>query len=203
MNAVTVRRFDEHKICALDHIRVTQNGLIRLTEVSREDNLRRLPILLHDNLENCRAENMPRIAEGEPQIIHLQSALISDRLEQLECSKRICLCIERRDGSLAATRILTVEELCVTLLYVRRVRQHDANEIAGRARCIDFPTKPLTHKTRNTSAVVDVRMRQKDRLNLGRIKREILIVHLTQAACSLIHTAVYEIPVIAHMEQIA
>ena len=86
---------------------------------------------------------------------------------------------------------------------MRRVRQHDADEIAGRPRCIDFPTKTLTHETRNTSAVVDVRMSQKDRLNLGGIEREILVVHLTQAARSLIHTAVYEIPVIAHMNQIA
>ena len=83
-----------------------------------------------------------------------------------------------------------------------RVRQHDADKIAGGACRIHLAAKSLTHKARNAPAVINVRVRQENRLNLGGIERKILVVHLAQTACSLIHTAVHKIPVIAHMEQV-
>ena len=146
---------------------------------------------------------MPGIAKGQPQIVHLHGGLIGDRLEQLKRGKCIRLCVERCNRGLAAPRILTIEEFCVALLDVRRVRQHDANEVAGRARRIDLAAKSLAHETWDAAAVVDMRVRQKNRLNLSGIEREILVVHLTQTTRSLIHAAVHEISVIPHMEQVA
>ena len=86
---------------------------------------------------------------------------------------------------------------------MRRVGQHDADEIAGGARRIDLPAEALAHETRNAPAVINMCVRQKDRLDLGGIERKVLIVHLAQTARSLIHAAVHKIPVIAHMKQIA
>ena len=203
MNAVAVRGLDKQEIRSRNRIRVTQDGLIRLPEVAREDQLRLLPVLLHHNLENRRAENMSCVAEGKDQIVHLQWCTIGDGFEQPKCGKGIRLRIERCNRCFAAARVLAVEQLRITFLNMRRVGQHDADEIAGGARRIDLPAEALAHEARNAPAVINMCVRQKDRLDLGGIERKVLIVHLAQTARSLIHAAVHKIPVIAHMKQIA
>ena len=84
---------------------------------------------------------------------------------------------------------------------MRRVRQHDAHEVTGGTRGVDVAHKALTHETRNPPAVIDVRVGQKNRVDLSRVEREWLIVHLAQATRSLIHTAVHQILVVARMNQ--
>ena len=146
---------------------------------------------------------MPRITEYQPQIVHTQLALIADRLKEFKCGGYIRLRIERRDRSLAAARILPIHQLCIAFLYMRRIRQHDAHEVTGRACRIDLAAKSLAHEPRNTAAVVDMCVCQKDRINLRRIERERLVVHLTQTARPLIHSAIHQVSVIAYMNQIA
>ena len=84
---------------------------------------------------------------------------------------------------------------------MRRVRQHDAHEVTGGACGVNVTRKALTHETRNPPTVIDVRVGQKNRIDLSGVEREWLIVHLAQPTRTLIHTAVHQILMIARMNQ--
>ena len=74
---------------------------------------------------------MPCIAENELQIIHLQRGMVRNGLEEFERCKGIRLRIKRRDRRFAPACIFSIEEFCIALLNMRRIRQHDAGQIAG------------------------------------------------------------------------
>ena len=203
MYAVAVGGLDEQEICARDRLGIAQDGLIGLTEIARKYDFRLLFVLRHGHLENRRAEDMTRIVIFQMQVVYVQHAVIRHGFEVLERGKGIRLRVERHDRRLAAARVLAVHDLRVALLDVRRIREHDAHEVAGRLGRVDFPAKSLAYELWDAPAVVDVRVRQKDRLDLRRVERERLIVHLAQTARPLIHAAVHKIFAIARMDQIA
>ena len=144
---------------------------------------------------------MPRITECHSDIPQIHRLLIGDRRKVFQCRKDICLCVERRDRFLAAPCILAVQHLRVALLDMRRVRQHDAHEVTSGACGVNVTRKALAHETRNPPTVIDVRVGQKDRIDLSGVEREWLIVHLAQSTRALIHTAVHQILMIARMNQ--
>ena len=144
---------------------------------------------------------MPRITECHRNRPQIHRPLIGYRRKVLQCSKDICLCIERRNRRLAASCVLAVQHLRIALLDMCRVRQHDVHEVTGSTRGVDSAHKALTNKARNPPAVIDVRVGQKDRIDLSRVEREWLIVHLAQPPRALIHTAVHQILMVTRMDQ--
>ena len=178
MNAVAIGGLDNEEVRPRDLLRVAQDRLMRLSKIARKDQFGLLHPLTHHDLENRRTEDMPRITECHSDIPQIHRLLIGYRRKVFQCRKDICLCVERRDRFLAAPCILAVQHLRVALLDMRRVRQHDAHEVTGGTRGVDVAHEALTHETRNPPAVIDVRVGQKNRVDLSRVEREWLIVHL-------------------------
>ena len=201
MNAVAIGGLDNEEVRPRDLLRVAQDRLMRLSKIARKDQFGLLHPLTHHDLENRRAEDMPRITECHSDIPQIHRLLIGYRRKVFQCRKDICLGVERRDRFLAAPCILAVQHLRVALLDMRRVRQHDAHEVTSGACGVDVARKALTHETRNPPTVIDVRVGQKDRIDLSGVEREWLIVHLAQSTRALIHTAVHQILMIARMNQ--
>ena len=78
MNTIAVCGLDKQEVRPCNRFGITQNRLVWLTEIARKDELCLLTVLLHHDFKDCRPQNMPRIAEGQPQIVHLQGILIGD-----------------------------------------------------------------------------------------------------------------------------
>ena len=204
VQAVAVRRLRDDEVGAVDDRRVAQERLVRLAEVAREDELRLLVALLHVDLEDSRAEDVARIAEEDAQVVRqAQLLVIGDRRELLERVHRIVDAVERLDRLIAAPPPLAVHQLRIRLLDVRRVGQHDPDEVTRRLRRVDRPLEALAHELRHEAAVVDMRMRQEHAVDVRRVERELLVVVLADALGTLEHAAVNQIAVLPCLQQIA
>ena len=100
-----------------------------------------------------------------------------DRLEQLADLRGVVLGVERRDGRGAgrhadgfAPVAPLAEELGVGFLDVRAVLEHGHAEVDGGGRGVDGPAIALLPQQRQVAAVVDVRVRQDDRVQRARGK---------------------------------
>jgi hypothetical protein len=88
---------------------------------------------------------------------------VADRLEQRDRAKRVRLAVERQRRRMARIPV-AVRIGRVLLLNPSRVGQDDAAEIAGAGGAEDAAAKPLHHEPRKISAVVEVRVREHDRV---------------------------------------
>lgn len=87
----------------------------------------------------------------------------------------IRLSIERLDWRLAPLGAALVDKLGVRLLDVARVLQHHIRQVGGGLRHVDRPIEAAPHQVGQVARVVDVRVRQDDRIHGARIEREVQV----------------------------
>ena len=87
----------------------------------------------------------------------------------------------------------TLAALCplgLFLLQSGRIEQHDARQLAGGGGGVDAAAKPLAHELGNASAVVQVRMREQQRVDAGRVEIERFGVGVLDITLTLEQTAI-------------
>src|SRR6185312_6614192 len=99
------------------------------------------------------------------------------RLEILQAILRLLLRIKWKRW-IVLRSLVAIVELGVFLLKVSGVRQNDAAEINRCRGRIDSSAKSLLHQARNPAAVIEVRMRQNQILNVIGRQRKVLPVAL-------------------------
>ena len=144
-----------------------------------------------------RAEQMARVDEIDLDARSDRNrAVVADRLQPLERPGGIDLRVERQRR--AVLRVVVPVRLArVLFLNVRRVGQHQRAEIPGARRAEHASPKALRDEPRQIAAVIEVRVRQDDRIDPRRIDRKRCPVALPQLLETLKEAAVDENPTVA------
>ena len=89
---------------------------------------------------------------------------------------------------------MAVQPADVVLVNLRRVRQHDAAEVARRRRRVDVAGETAPAQMRQVAAVIDVGVRQQHRVDLLRIKGKLPVALQRLGASPLVEPAVEQQP---------
>ena len=115
--------------------------------------------------------------------------------EMLGAVQRVEHGVKRLDRVLvAATGALARLVARLFFLQVRGVEHHQAGEFARGAGGDDFAAETATAQQRNASAVVEVRVREQQEIDLSRVESEVLGIFLVELAAALVKPAVDENP---------
>ena len=96
---------------------------------------------------------------------------------------------------------LPIRALRIFFLQLRGVRKHDAREIRGGRRAEDAALEALRDQPRQIAAVIEMRVRQDDRLDRVSANGQRLPVALAQVLQSLKQPAIDEDAVTVHFEE--
>ena len=126
--------------------------------------------------DDRRAQEVPGLQERGPQAVAQADggAVVGAREERLR-GLGVGDAVERLDLLLGPRGPLGVPELGIFLLDMGRVGQHDAAQVGRGRRRVNPPAEPLPHQARQVAAVVDVGVREEDRLQVGRREGERLV----------------------------
>ena len=169
-------------------LRVAQYGLTGIADVAGECDLPRLAVFRQPYLYRRRAEKMPHVrqAYGDA-LVYLDALAVGARAHELERALRVLHVVQRLCGRLAPALPLAGFPLRVGHLDVRAVAQHYLAERACCAACIYQPAVAVLIEQRQLAGVIDVRMRQKHKVQLSRRDGERFI---DKKILPLLHAAV-------------
>ena len=192
MEARPVGRLHQHIIRLLDVLRIPNQRLIEVSDITGEHELLRNALFRQPHFDGCRAEQMTRIDKTYPDTIpELDHLMIVHPAEVLQHIRRIREIIDRLH--LRQTRTTPLPVLPLTLLHLdmRRIPQHDLGQRLRRLRRQHRPVEALLIGHRDHPRMIDMRMRQKDIVDLRILDRQrrILIV-----ISPLLHTTVHQNP---------
>ena len=177
--AVAVGRLHHDVIRLLEELRVADDGLVDIADVTGEDERLVHAVFLQFERDGCRAEQMPRIGKDRAYpLAEVDLFFILAGRDVLEDVQRVLLGVERLNGLAARALALAVFVFRVALLNVGRVEQHDLHQISRHARCEDPAVKAVFHQQRDAAGVVDVRVGDEQNVDAAGGKGEITVVEL-------------------------
>ena len=97
----------------------------------------------------------------------------------------------------------SLRPLCLGLLQMRTIREHDHQQFARGLGGIDGPAETFTHQTRQQPAVVEVRVRQHHEREFGRLEGPRATVAFVKTTPALKEAAVDKKLVFPHGEVVA
>jgi hypothetical protein len=127
-------------------------------------------------------------------------AVVADRLQAIQGSGGVDGRVER-ESRLVLREPVPVRVPRILFLNMRRVGQHQRAQVLGARRAENSPSISHGDKTRQIPAVIEVRVRQDDRVNRGRIDRERLPVAQPQLFQPLKQAAIDENPAPVDLEK--
>ena len=110
---------------------------------------------------------------------HRHRAVVADRLQLRHCAERVRFGVQRQRG-LVLREAVTVGVGRIFFLDPAGVGQHDAAEILGAGGAENAAAETLRHQPRQIAAMIEVRVRQDDRVDVCRGNRQVLPVALAQ-----------------------
>ena len=110
---------------------------------------------------------------------HRHRAVVAARLQLRQRARGVDLRVQRQ-RRLVLREVVPVGELGVLFLQASGVGQDDAAEILGALRAEHAAAEALRDEARQIAAVIEVRVRQHDRLDARRRHRQVLPVALAQ-----------------------
>ena len=127
--------------------------------------------------------------------------VVADRLQLRDRTKRVGFGVEReRRGVLGEPVSIGVGR--VLFLDASGIGQNDAAEIERPCRAEHATAKPLRHETRQIPAMIEVGMRQHDRIDVGRPNRKRLPIPFAQFLQPLEEPGINQHPGGAGVEQV-
>ena len=130
----------------------------------------------------------------------LHQLVIAHRAQMRDGGLGVVERVDRLIRRSAGAAAFAVAPLGLALLNVRAVTQHDAAEIARLACGVNGAVEPVFEKQRQIAGVVDVRMGQKDKVDLPRRHRQLLVF---KDVLPLLHAAVNKAAVIPALDECA
>ena len=202
VQAVAVGRFDHNIVRVRDRFRhVADDGLVEIADIAAEHHLALHAVLGHKDLDAGAAEQVAHIAEADGEVLaDLHQLVIAHRAQMRDGGLGVVERVDRLIRRSAGAAAFAVAPLGLALLNVRAVAQHDAAEIARLACGVNGAVKPVFEKQRQIAGVVDVRMGQKDKVDLPRRHRQLLVF---KDVLPLLHAAVNKAAVIPALDECA
>jgi len=131
---------------------------------------------------------------------HRNRTVVADRLKLSQRARRVDRCVERQRRAVPAV-LVAVRRARVLLLEVRRVGQHQRTQVLRRRRTKNTAAITTGDQARQIAAVVEVGVRQDDRVEARRIDRKRLPVPQTQLFQSLEQATIDQNRLAANLEQ--
>jgi len=151
-----------------------------------------LTIYLQRDFRHARSQNVGGGSEAESQFRGEPNRFADlDRLEILERILRLVEVVQRQCRAVLRLSRLVVE-IRVFFLQMAGVGQDDSAEIDGGRRGVDGSAKPLFDQSRNPAAVIEVGVREDDRINFPGRNRRVPPISLAPFLRALEETAVNE-----------
>ena len=202
VQTVAVGRFDHNIVRVRDRFRhVADDGLVEIADIAAEHHLALHAVLGHKDLDAGAAEQVAHIAEADGEVLaDLHQLVIAHRAQMRDGGLGVVERVDRLIRRSAGAAAFAVAPLGLALLNVRAVTQHDAAEIARLACGVNGAVEPVFEKQRQIAGVVDVRMGQKDKVDLPRRHRQLLVF---KDVLPLLHAAVNKAAVIPALDECA
>ena len=140
---------------------------MRLTNIAGENQFGCFLAVLHRHLDEGRAKDMSCNLKGYANAgdnAELNAEIM--QLEQLQCAIGIVYRKQRLDELATGTHALAISQLRIALLDMRAVRQQNRAQLLCRFCTMDITAEAVLNQLRQKAAMVDVRMRQHNSLNL-------------------------------------
>ena len=146
---------------------------------------------------------MPGFSEMNLYARHrLKWPAVADGLKQVKRLDNVRRGVERFKGGLALFFAPLVYIFYVVFLNKGGVAQHNGAQISGGRGGPNGAAKALLHQRGNVAAVIDVGVGEDERINPGRIKRELAVSLKRFFATALIQPAIQQNIVAVHFEQV-
>src|SRR5262249_35012474 len=116
---------------------------------------------------------------------------IRNRLQQLQSSKRVLFGIER-EGRSVFSQFMTIAIVGIFFLQTSRIRQEYFQQVGSASRTVNRAAKALLDEARQVACMIDVRVRDENRVQRSGLERRILPVAFTQFFQPLKQSAVDE-----------
>ncbi len=193
VKAVPVRGFNHNIIGLGDVLRVPDYRVPALADIPGENDLLVPASVMEPQLEAGRSQDMPRVDETEP---HPAGQLMQGIIAVLVKLREAGLDVLRRVKGLehlvltGPLRLLRLP-LGILFLDMRRIEKDDPGQFRRRGRGQYPAGKAASHQTRYESRMVEVRMREKERVDLVGMEPERLPVEGVGIP-ALVHTAVHK-----------
>jgi hypothetical protein len=175
---VAVGALGDQDIGAFGHFGIAQDGPRGPAEITGEhDALLRAP-LFDVEAHHGAAEHVPSVVEGELHVVRDRDRrVVRHRDHALDGTNDVLVVVERLDAFLIEALLLggAVEVARVLGLDRGRVAQHHGAERTRRGRGVDGAGVALLEEQRKRARVVDVRVGEHDRLDLGNRQVQVLI----------------------------
>jgi len=126
--------------------------------------------------------------------IEPERLFIRDWLKERQSSFGIGYCVKGLKRVFALAQPFFVDVLHVLFLQVARIRKHDAAKIAGGTGCVNGSPEAVLHQSGQISAMVDMCVGEKNRVDCIRPQGEIAVPLKRLLSLSLNKTAVKENP---------
>src|SRR5690554_3712773 len=174
MESIAIGGLHDDEIGLLHIHRVIDYWLIKISNISTEDQVPFLVTLLKPDLNGRRTEQMSRVGELDfDTCIDPESGIVRMAGEEIHSLVRICNCIQRLDLGLPCSPPFSILPLGLHLLDMSRICKHDRTEICSRLGTVYSPTKPIAYKEGNPSRMVYVSMGQKHIIDFGSLERKV------------------------------
>ena len=190
MDAIAVGRFADEHIGTFNEFRITQQRQIAAPEIAAEDDPADVTAVLNAHLTDRRTQNVTGI--GKPQREFLRQFVpfvIIKRFKQFRDRAGVVIGVERIDRRSALFQ-MPAHIAGVFLLNLRAVAQHDRGDVGRRGRAEDRSAKSGPIESRKIPAVINVRMRENDAVEVFRVTVELLVLLARFLAATLKKTAV-------------
>ncbi len=136
-----------------------------------------------------------------PAATSVGSPVVRAGANQLDRGARVLLRVERQ-RRLVPRQPLAVPVLGLLLLQTRRVRQQQLQKVGRPLRAEDRPAEPQPHQPRQIRRVVDVRVRDDDRVQTRRVERRVFPIPLPQLPQPLKQPAIDQHPATLTFHQV-
>ena len=198
VKAVAVSGFHDDIIGLMDVVHRADDRHVAVAEIAAEDDLFRLAALRQPDLNRGRAEQMAGVDEAQRDVVadvHKLSDLTGT--EAVDGRLHVVKVVHRFIDFLAGTLGLAVLPFGLLHLDVRAVAQHDVTEVGRRLGQIDPAAKAVFAQQRQSSGVVDVGVRDQNKVKCRRLDRQILV---DEYVLALLHAEIHQTAPAAHLK---
>jgi len=198
VHAVAVGRLGDQRVALGDALGIAQDRQVLPAVVAGEHDAALARALLDVHHDDRRAEDVAGVEELDAQLRRdLELLPVRHRLDEAQRALDVGFVVQRLEVVAALAQVTGVLRL-----DVRGVHQHQPQHVGGRLGAPDRAVVAVLDQSRQGAAVVDVRVREHQRVDVAAGDRQVAVLLVGDLARALDHAAVEQDLVLADFEQV-
>ena len=190
MVAVAIGALHHHEVCLMEELGIADNGLVHIADVAGEDNGARFAVFRHSQLHAGGTKQVPRVDALHRHTVAQGNLFpIFAGAQKLLHPHGIGHGVQRLHIRTARPAVFTILILCVRLLNVGRILQHNIQQLGRQASGQNLALKALLNQHGDTPGVVDMGVCHQYIVNFSRVEGQAAVIHLVP---SLLQSAIHQ-----------